>query len=98
MKAQLLIHNLIAYADDAIAHVMVWRVPAPVEPSAHDYKYRLAYVVDGVCVLRFDNERGKGDHKHVGEVDADYIFTTLDALLDDFQAEIARWNDGHDLV
>jgi len=55
-------------------------------------------VVDGVCVLRFDNERGKGDHKHVGEVDADYIFTTLDALLDDFQAEIARWNDGHDLV
>lgn len=47
--------------------LVIWRVPDPVRGSAHGLEYRLALVVDGVCVLRYDNEAGKGDHKHVGE-------------------------------
>lgn len=49
-------------------------------------------------MLRFDNERGKGDHKHVCSVETSYVFTTLDALIDDFTAEIAGWNHENDLV
>jgi len=37
----------------------------PVPPCTHCYKYRLVYIVDGVKVLGYDNERGKGDHRHL---------------------------------
>jgi hypothetical protein len=47
--------------------------------------------VDGRCVLRYDNEAGKGDHKHVGEDEIPYVFTTPEALLDDFWNEVDNW-------
>ena len=52
------------------------------------YKYRLAYVVDEVCMLRFDNESGKGDHKHLNEIEVPNDFTDLDTLQADFWAEV----------
>ncbi|MFM8294728.1 MAG: DUF6516 family protein, partial [Microcystaceae cyanobacterium] len=58
MKATALIHRRVILAPDAFADVIVWRVPEPVPPSEHPYKYRLAYIVNGQCVLRYDNERG----------------------------------------
>jgi len=58
----------------------------------HGYKYRLAYVVNGECVLRYDNETGKGDHRHFKGRESPYRFTTPDQLLADFQQDIARWN------
>jgi hypothetical protein len=60
--------------------------------STHQFKYRLAYVVDGVCVVRYDNEVGKGDHRHVGDKKSAYRFQTPDKLIADFQRDIARWN------
>lgn len=72
---------------------MVWRVSEPVRGSQHDYKYRLALVVDGVCVLRYDNEAGKGDHLHIGEEEAPYAFRDLTTLYADFDAEVTRWLD-----
>lgn len=44
--------------------IVVWSVPRPVPPSAHRFKYRLVYIRDGRRVLGYDNERGKGDHRH----------------------------------
>ena len=44
--------------------------------SAHPFKYRLAYVVNEGCVLRYDNEAGKGDHRHWGDKEFDYRFST----------------------
>lgn len=95
MKAVALIRRRIVLAEDAFAEVAVWRVPQPVPPSGHGFKYRLAYVVAGECVLRYDNERGKGDHRHVGTVDVAYAFSTPDQLMADFNADIARWNYEH---
>lgn len=71
--------------------VVVWKLPAPLSGSTHCLKYRLAYIVDGVCVLRYDNEAGKGDHKHVGTWQMPYVFDSVDQLLDDFLADIAAW-------
>jgi hypothetical protein len=50
-----------------------------------------AYVVSGVCVLRYDNESGKGDHRHIGNVETAYRFTTPDRLLVDFWQDVDRW-------
>lgn len=60
--------------------------------AAIDAEYRLAYVVGGECVLRYDNEAGKGDHRHLGDKESRYRFTTPKKLVADFQRDIERWN------
>lgn len=82
----------IVYTTSAFAELVVWRVPLPVLGSAHDFKYRLAYVVDAVCVVRYDNEVGKGDHRHFGALESGYRFVSPEKLIVDFQKDIARWN------
>jgi len=95
MRAVALIRRRIVLAQDAFADVAVWRVPQPVPPSGHGFKYRLAYVVAGHCVLRYDNERGRGDHRHIGTAVSPYTFTAPDQLMVDFEADIERWNHEH---
>ena len=95
MKAIPLIRRRVVLALDAFAEVAVWRVPEPVSPSGHPFKYRLAYVVGGECVLRYDNERGKGDHRHCEEQELDYAFSAPEQLMLDFDADIKRWNHEH---
>ena len=88
-----LIRTRIAYTEAAFAELVLWQVPKPVAGSAHGYKYRLAYVAHGACVIRYDNEAGKGDHRHFGGKESSYNFTTPDQLIADFQRDIARWNN-----
>jgi hypothetical protein len=92
MKAVQLVRARITYAVSAFAEVALWRVPKPVAGSRHGFKYRLVYVVDGVCVIRYDNESGKSDHRHVEGKESPYTFTTPTQLVTDFQRDIARWN------
>lgn len=77
-------------ADDVFVEVALWHLPASTPGSRHKYKYRLALVRNDVCILRYDNERGKGDHRHIGERDDAYAFSTPETLLDDFYADIER--------
>jgi len=93
MAAIELLRTRIVYTEFAFAEMALWRVPEPVAGSNHRYKYRLAYVVRGVCVLRYDNEVGKGNHRHAGTREGAYSFTTPEKLIADFQRDIARWND-----
>ena len=92
MKAVELLRTRIAFSETAFAELVLWRVPEPVAGSAHEFKYRLAYVVDGVCVVRYDNEFGKGDHRHFSGKESAYTFQTPDKLIADFQRDIVRWN------
>lgn len=93
MKAVQLARTRIVYSETAFAELVLWQVPQPLAGSAHAFKYRLAYVVRGECVLRYDNEAGKGDHRHVNGKESRYAFTGPDQLIADFQRDIARWND-----
>jgi len=92
MKATELLRRRIPYTEAAFAELVLWRLPAPLPGSAHPYKYRLAYVVRGVCVLRYDNESGKGDHRHFRDKESLYAFDDVDKLLADFQRDIERIN------
>ena len=91
MKAVELLSERIPQGDDAFAELRLYRVPAPVPGSSHDFKCRFALVVRGVCVLRYDNEAGKGDHRHRGGDEVPYAFTTASGLLADFWADVDRW-------
>jgi len=92
MKAIQLICTRIIYSESAFAELVLWRLPKPLDGSLHDFKYRLAYVVRGECVLRYDNETGKGDHRHFDGKESAYMFTTPEQLIADFQNDIERWN------
>ena len=92
MKAIELVRTRIAFSETAFAELVLWQVPKPVGGSTHEFKYRLAYVVGGVCVVRYDNEVGKGDHRHFNGKESAYTFKTPDKLIADFQRDIARWN------
>lgn len=90
MKAELLMRERRVLAVGFI-EVIVWRLPAPLSGSTHGLEYRLAYVVERECVLRYDNEAGKGDHRHVGTAEMAYEFVSVDRLLDDFLFDVANW-------
>jgi hypothetical protein len=91
MNAHLMLRERHTLSETAFVEMVVWRLSTPLSGSPHGFKYRLALVVLGVCVLRYDNEAGKGDHKHVGMLETPYCFTTSEALLDDFWHDVDTW-------
>jgi hypothetical protein len=91
MKAQRLAQSKEVRDDGSIVEVVVWRLPEPITPCVHDFKYRLYYGCGGVDRVRYDNERGKGDHRHINRQELSYTFESLEKLLDDFEQDIANW-------
>lgn len=92
MKAVEIMRQRIIISEVSFLEMVVWQLSKPLTGSPHSMKYRLAYVVQGECVLRYDNEAGKGDHRHYAGKESAYRFSTIDKLLADFQKDIARWN------
>ncbi len=92
MNAELLMDERHVLDARSFVEIVVWRLPRPARGSLHRFKYRLALVVDGVCVLRYDNETGKGDHRHVRESEESYSFVDPDTLLADFWREVEEWS------
>jgi Family of unknown function (DUF6516) len=91
MKAELLLDERHVLDDRSFVEIVVWRLPQPTRGSIHRFKYRLALVADGVCVLRYDNEAGKGDHRHVQDEQEPYDFRDPDTLLADFWRDVQNW-------
>ena len=94
MKAVLITSFKDVSPNGDLMELVVWRVSKPVPPCAHDFKYRLVYVVNGTRVISYDNERGKGDHRHGGG-ENEYTFTGVDQLIEDFIAEVEQWKNEH---
>ncbi|MBI5437651.1 MAG: hypothetical protein HY936_01625 [Nitrosomonadales bacterium] len=85
--AKLLYREKRTYAG-GIIEIVVWRVPDPVPPSEHPFKYRLVFVRDGKRMAGYDNERGKGDHRHIGKTEMPYTFMDETQLLEDFWQDV----------
>ena len=88
MRAALLFRQRIDYDDGGIVEMVVWRVPSPVPPSIHDLKYSLFYGRSGGREVGYDNERGKGDHRHFAGTETPYAFTSVEQLMADFWADV----------
>ena len=91
MNAELMLNERHIISEKSFVEIVVWRLPAPAMGRAHVFKYRLALVVEGRCILRYDNEQGKGDHRHFHGEENPYIFTNPQALLDDFWNDVDNW-------
>jgi hypothetical protein len=88
MSAELVLRQKDYFEDGSFVEMKVWRVPEPVPPSVHRYKYSLVYIVEGRRVLGYDNERGKGDHRHAGDSEEAVRFDSMAALVEQFIDEV----------
>lgn len=91
MKAELLLREVWRLDEQAAVEIVIWRLPKPLAGSPHGFKYRLAYIERGRCVLRYDNEAGKGDHRHVGRREEAYDFSDPESLQVDFWRDVDEW-------
>lgn len=89
-KAVLMRHDRFVFPDGAIVELTIWRLEAPVLGSRHTLKYSLYYGKDGRRLVAYDNERGKGDHRHIGMQELPYRFIDIDTLLADFEADVMK--------
>lgn len=71
-----------------ISEMKLWLVPNPVRGSWHRFKYSLFYGRDGQRLIGYDNEPGKGDHRHYRDQEEPYTFTTPEQLIADFLADV----------
>jgi hypothetical protein len=90
MKAELIYRLKDILPNGDIIEIVIWKVPNPVVPSEHYFKYSLVYIVDGLRIVGFDNERGKGDHCHLDGFETSYQFTDVEKLIEDFIVEVEK--------
>lgn len=94
MSAELLFKDKYIYRDGAIREMVIWRLSLSDKERPHGLKYRLYYGKAGQCLVRYDNERGKGDHRHyrIGEDEHEepYFWRSVQQLIADFKADIKQ--------
>lgn len=91
MSAKLITKDKKYFPDGSFMEIIIWLVKPNVRASHHEYKYRMAYIENNVCVIRYDNEAGKGDHKHINSVEIATKFISISQLYDDFIADIQTY-------
>jgi hypothetical protein len=77
-----------------IVEMVLWRVPSPVPLSVHGLKYSLFYGRLGLREAGYDNERGKGDHRHFQGAGTAYSFTSVEQLVADFWSDVRTLRGG----
>jgi hypothetical protein len=95
-KARLLLHRKRVYDDGGLLEMKLWEVPSPVRGSGHSLKYRLFYGHAGSRLVGYDNEAGKGDHRHYGALEEAYTWRGPGPLVADFLADVRRIRGGDD--
>ncbi len=95
MLARLVIRRRVAFGNRDFAELVVWRVPEPVPPTTHGFKYRLVYIVDGRRVVGCGNERGRGDHRHMEDREEPYHVRDVEQLVADFLEAVTAWRRDH---
>jgi len=88
VKATLLFHDKAVYDDGAVIEMRIWRLPQTSKERPHSLKYSLYYGRDGERVVGYDNESGKGDHRHYLAREEEYVFISVEQLVADFLADI----------
>ena len=79
-----------AVQDGVTVEMVIWALPRPTSERVHGLKYRLYCGRGRTCVVRYDNETGKGDHRHIGGREEAYGFESIEKLLEDFREDCTR--------
>ncbi len=90
MKAALIFRDKTLLPDGAIVEIVIWQLPERELADRHSLKYRLYFGRNGERIVGYDNERGKGDHRHFRGAETKYLFTSVNQLMSDFLADIKQ--------
>ena len=97
MAATLIFRAKYIYPDGAVREMVLWKLPKMMPRSSPGFKCRLYYgLADGTCLVRYDNETAKGDHRHIAEREERYRFRDVETLVEDFLKDIADSRGGKD--
>jgi hypothetical protein len=88
MKAVLIYRKTDLRSDGIKLEMVICQLPTPTPDRPHGLKYRLWAGRDGNTLVRYDNEAGKGDHKHVGRAEKPYVWRGMSALVEDFLNDV----------
>jgi hypothetical protein len=94
MKAVLIKHDRFNDALGNLVEMKLWSVPVT-EHTPFGVKYSLVYIVNGQRVIGYDNERGKGDHRHFEGSEIMYVFVNVDILVEDFFNDVDGYTRRH---
>lgn len=95
MTARLVFRSKYVYPDGAIREMVLWKLPRRIPKSSHSFKYRLYYgIADGTCLVRYDNETAKGDHRHIADDEKQYRFRDVETLVSDFLKDVENARGG----
>jgi allantoicase len=89
-ESDVLVRRTDLYPDGAILEMRIWRLPERDAERPHGLKYSLFYGRDGRRVIGYDNEWGKGDHRHYGSRKEPYAFSTAEQMVADFLDDVER--------
>ncbi|MBI5026340.1 MAG: hypothetical protein HZC12_06365 [Nitrospirae bacterium] len=78
---------------DEIVEIKIWQVPRS-EDKPHGVKYSIVYVKGGKRLIGYDNSEGKGDHRHYGDNEGPYVFSSIWDLLKDFKNDVKKIRGG----
>ncbi len=91
MAARPLFREKHVLPNGSIIEMVIWQLPKKTPDRPHGIKYRLYYgTADGRCLVRYDNESGKSDHRHDEERESPYTFVDVETLVSDFLADVTR--------
>ena len=90
MKAARIFYDRAVLADGAIVEMTIWQLPQVTAQRPHGLKYSLFYGREGKRIVGYDNELGKGDHKHIGDVETRYRFVSVEKMVADFLVDVER--------
>jgi hypothetical protein len=88
MNAVLAYYDKQVLSAGAIVEMTIWQVRQSVPGSKHRLEYSLFYGFPGKRLIGYDNERGKGDHRHDKGREEPYTFATAEQLIADFLADV----------
>ena len=80
MKAVLIYRKTELRADGVKLDMVIWQLPHATPDRLHGLKYRLWAGRGGATLVRYDNERGKGDHRHTAAGERPYVWRGMVAL------------------
>ncbi len=90
MKATLVLRRRDMLPGGIAIEMVIWQLPVRSAGREHGLKYHLQAHRGGRTLVRYDNETGKGDHRHYGRREEPYQFIGMERLIEDFIADVER--------
>ena len=87
--ARLRYHLKRIFPEGDLMEIKIWEVPKS-EEFPEGVKYSLVYVKEGRRILGYDNERGKGHHKHYFDEEGGVEFEDWEDLVGRFLEDVMR--------